>query len=72
MPNFFYAIAQYADGHVETFEGCLWFLGGIKNETAHAQLDKLKQDHANGKITSLSIDYESYRQQKKKKTKRSI
>ena len=59
MANFFVATAFYADGHSETFEGQLWFLGGLKNEEGHALLNKLKEQEKAGVITRLWISYES-------------
>ena len=59
MANFFYATATYSDGHVEHFEGCLWFLGGIKDEEGHALLRSLKAKYLSGEIEDLHISYES-------------
>jgi len=59
MANFFYAIAVFADGHKETFEGRLWLLGGIKDEEGHALLQSLKDKKEANEIISLSISYES-------------
>lgn len=59
MENFFYAIAVFADGHKETFEGRLWMLGGRKDEQGHALLNSLREKQASGEIVSLSVDYES-------------
>ena len=59
MANFFYAKAVYADGHTETFEGRLWFLGGIRDEAGHAMLDQLRADEKSGKIRKLYVSYES-------------
>jgi len=59
MANFFYAVAVFADGHRETFEGRLWFLGGIRDEEGRALLQSLKDKKLTGEIISLSISYES-------------
>lgn len=59
MANFLYAIAVFADGHKETFEGRLWLLGGIKDEEGHALLQSLKNKKKTGEIISLTVDYES-------------
>lgn len=59
MANFFYAVAVFADGHKETFEGRLWFLGGIRDDDGHALLQSLKDKKSEGEIVSLNISYES-------------
>lgn len=59
MANFFYAVAIFADGHKETFEGRLWLLGGIKDEEGHAILQTLNDKKGTGEIISLMVDYES-------------
>ena len=59
MANFFYAIAVFADGHKETFEGRLWMLGGVRDEQGHAMLNSLREKQASGEIVSLSMDFES-------------
>lgn len=59
MANFFYAVATFADGHKETFEGRLWFLGGIKDEKGHALLRALRVKEMEGEIIDLKISYES-------------
>ena len=59
MANFFYADVVYSDGHRETIEGRLWFLGGIKDEEGHALLQSLKDKELTGEIVSLHISYES-------------
>lgn len=59
MANFFYAIAVFADGHSETFEGRLQMLGGIPDEEGSALLLSLKRKERAGEIISLTIDYES-------------
>lgn len=59
MANFFYAVAVFADGHKETFEGRLWFLGGVKDEAGHALLRRLRADEKSGKISKLYVSYES-------------
>lgn len=59
MANFFVATAFYPDGHSETFEGRLWFLGGIKDEEGHALLSKLQEQEKQGLITRLWVSYES-------------
>ena len=59
MANFFVARVVYADGHVETVEGRLWLLGGIKDEEGHAKLAELHRLEAEGVIVRLSVSYES-------------
>lgn len=59
MPNFFYAVAIYADGHRETVEGRLWLLGGRKDEEGHFLLQSLKDLYKAGKIVDLRVSYES-------------
>lgn len=59
MANFFIATAIYPDGHTETFEGRLWFLGGIKDEAGHAKLAELRRLKEEGVIVRLFISYES-------------
>lgn len=59
MDNFFYAVAVFADGHKETFEGRLQMLGGIPDEEGRGLLLSLKQKERVGEIISLSISYES-------------
>lgn len=59
MANFFTAYAVFADGHTETFEGQLWFIGGIRNEEGHAKLAELRRLKEEGVIVRLFISYES-------------
>ena len=59
MDNFFEAVAVFADGHKETFNGQLWLWGGIRDEEGHALLQSLTDKNEAGEIISVSISYES-------------